>query len=92
MTVVFIAALATACLLTAIEELLTSIGRWRGLVALIASTAGILVLTPLAWSQIFYTLAATYLGLSFSIVVESLMPNTTMQRGGRNLPRRVPPL
>lgn len=92
MTVVFIAALATACLLTAIEELLTSIGRWRGLVALLASTAGIMVLTPLAWSQIVYALAATYLGLSFSILVESLIPNTALQRSGRNLPRRVPPL
>lgn len=92
MTVVFIAALATACLLTAIEELLTSIGRWRGLVALISATGGVLVLMPFGWEQIFYALAATYLGLSFSILLESLIPNTSLQRPGRNLPRRIPPL
>lgn len=92
MTVVFIVALATSCVLTAIEELLISIGRWRGLVALIVSIAGVLVLTPLGLEQVFYTLAATYLGLSFSIIIEALLPATTMQRTGRNLPRRVPPL
>lgn len=91
MTSLLVAAWATACVLTAIEELLISLGRWRGLLALTMSTVACLVLRPMAWDQIFYILAASFLGLISSVVTENLITGTP-DRVTRGLPRRVPPL
>lgn len=91
MTELLVAAWAVACILTAIEELLISLGKWRGLLALSMSTVACLVLRPLGWDQIFYVLAAAFLGLTSSVIVENLVTGTP-ERVIRGLPRRVPPL
>jgi chromate transport protein ChrA len=89
MTELLVAAWATACVLTAIEELLITLGRWRGLLALTMSTVACFVLRPIGWDQIFYILAAAFIGLISSVVVESLIAETP-ERIQRGLPRRVP--
>lgn len=91
MTDLIVAALSTACLLTAIEELLISIGKWRGLVALSMSTVACLVLRPMGWDQIFYVFASAFLGLVSSVVVETVFMGQP-ERMSRGLPRRIPPL
>jgi hypothetical protein len=91
MTELFVAAWATACLLTAIEELLISLGKWRGLLALSMSTVTCLVLRPMGWDQIFYILASAFVGLTSSVIIENLVTGTP-DRVQRGLPRRVPPL
>lgn len=91
MTALLVAALSTACVLTAIEELLISIGKWRGLVALSMSTVACLVLRPMGWDQIFYVLASAFLGLVSSVVVETVFMGQP-ERLSRGLPRRIPPL
>jgi len=91
MTELFVAAWATACLLTAIEELLISLGKWRGLLALSMSTVTCFVLRPMGWDQIFYILASAFVGLTSSVIIENLVTGTP-ERIQRGLPRRVPPL
>lgn len=91
MTELLVAAWATACLLTAIEELLISLGKWRGLLALSMSTVACIVLMPMGWNLIFYVLASAFVGLTSSVVVENLVTGTP-ERIQRGLPRRVPPL
>jgi hypothetical protein len=86
-----VAAWATACVLTAIEELLISLGRWRGLLALFMSTIACLVMLPMSLNLIFYVLASAFVGLTSSIVVETVFTGTP-ERVSRGLPRRVPPL
>jgi chromate transport protein ChrA len=91
MTELLVAAWAVACVLTAIEELLISLGKWRGLLALSMSTVACLVLRPLGWDQIFYVLSASFIGLISSVVVENLITGTP-ERVARGLPKKVPPL
>lgn len=91
MTELFVAAWATACLLTAIEELLISLGKWRGLLALSMSTVACFVLRPMGWDQIFYVLASAFIGLISSVIIENLVTGTP-ERIQRGLPKRVPPL
>lgn len=91
MTELLVAAWATACLLTAIEELLISLGKWRGLLALSMSTVACFVLMPIGWDLIFYVLASAFVGLTSSVIVENVVTGTP-ERIQRGLPRRVPPL
>ena len=91
MTELLVAAWAVACILTAIEELLISLGKWRGLLALFMSTVACLILRPIGWDQIFYVLAASFVGLTSSVIVENLVTGIP-ERVTRGLPRRVPPL
>lgn len=85
MEVVLISGLASACILTAIEGLIRPIGKWRGFVALIGSLAGCLVLTtPLAYLPV-YGLAAAFIALVLSILVDQ------WTGPGSNLPPRIPP-
>ena len=88
MTIVFIAGLAAACVLTAVENLLISIGKWRGLLALVMSIVGILVMGGYSKFTIFEILASTFLGLTFSLVVEQVFVGVSL-REVRNLPKRV---
>lgn len=85
MEVVLISGLASACILTAIEGLIRPIGKWRGLVALIGSLGGCLVLsTPLTRLPV-YGLAAAFIALVLSILVDQWTST------GSNLPPRIPP-
>lgn len=88
MTVVLISALATACVLTAVENLLISLGKWRGLLGLAMSITAILVMGGYSKFTIFEILASTFLGLSLSLVVEQVFVGVSL-REVRNLPKRV---
>ena len=86
MTTIIIAALATACILTAVEGLIASIGKWRGLLALGASLVCLVGLyTPMAYLPV-YGLATTFLGLVMSLAVEQIFSVID----AKQLPRRVP--
>jgi hypothetical protein len=86
MTTVLIAAMATACILTAVEGLLISLGKWRGLLGLVASLGFCLTLdTKLSYLPV-YGLAATFGGLVMSILVEQLSSPATTK-----LPKPIPP-
>lgn len=91
MTTFLVIAWSTACVLTAVEELFMSLGRWRGLLALTMSTIGTLVLVPFGWPQIFYVLATSFAGLTSSVVVEQVFTGQP-ERAKRGLPKRIPPL
>jgi uncharacterized protein involved in cysteine biosynthesis len=88
MTTVLIAGLASACVLTAVEGLLISLGKWRGLLSLIMSTTGILVMAGYSKFTIFEVLAATFVGLVLSLAVEQVFTGVSL-REVRNLPKRV---
>lgn len=86
MTTVLIVSMATACILTAVEGLIFQLGKWRGLLGLIASLGFCLVLgTKLSYLPV-YGLAATFGGLVMSILVEQIStPANT------NLPKPILP-
>jgi hypothetical protein len=88
MGIVIISGLATACILTAVESFLKPLGKWRGLLALIVALVFSINLNT-KWLYLgAYTLAATFVGLTLSIIVEQLftVPNARQERG---LPNKV---
>ena len=87
---VLVVGLATGCLITAVEGLLILLGKFRGLVALIASLAGFWVITGLHPKTIFEVLAATFVGLTASMVVEQSFTGIS-SREIKGLPKRIPP-
>jgi hypothetical protein len=88
MTTVLITGLATACVLTAVEGLLVNLGKWRGLLALSFSIIGCLTLGVSAREAAFYILAATFVGLTASLVVEQTFTGISI-REMRGLPKRI---
>jgi uncharacterized protein involved in cysteine biosynthesis len=89
MTTVIIAGLATACLLTAVEGLLINLGKWRGLASLVLSILFCLNLGTELKYLFSYTLAATFVGLTLSYLVEQLFTGVS-PRTARGLPNRIP--
>jgi len=88
MGTVIISGLATACILTAVETLIKPLGKWRGLLAILVAL-GFSINLDTKWSYLAaYTLASTFVGLTFSIIVEQLftVPSSRQERG---LPNRV---
>jgi len=88
MTTLFISSLAVAAILTAIESLIISLNKWRGLVALtlaipscILMGCGVRFLAP-------YALAVTFLSLTMSLLVEQTFTGISV-REFRGLPKRV---
>jgi len=82
-----ISALATACILSAVEAFLLPLGKWRGLLGIVLSTVfcillgvGLRYITP-------YILGSTFVGLILSLLVEQIF--TGAQKG--DLPKRIPP-
>jgi len=88
MTVILISAMATACVLTAVEGLIVSLGKWRGLLALASSIAGCLTLGVSAREAAVYILASTFVGLTASLVVEQTFTGISI-REMRGLPKRI---
>lgn len=88
MTNVVIAALATACVLTAVEGLLVSIGKWRGLLAISISLPSSIILGVSGLPLLIYCLASTFLGLTMSLLVEQVFTGVSI-REMRGLPKRV---
>jgi hypothetical protein len=89
MTTVFIAGLATACLLTAVEGLLINLGKFRGLLSFILSTLFCINLGTSLKDLVVYTLATTFVGLTLSYLVEQLFTGVN-PRTARGLPNRIP--
>ena len=88
MDIIIISALAIACILTAIEGLFRPLGKLRGLLGL---ALGVLVcLNQGAELKLLgvYTLAATFLGLSLSLLVEQSFVGIN-ERELRGLPSRI---
>jgi hypothetical protein len=88
MDIILIAGLATACVLTAVEGLLTPLGKWRGLLALSLATAGCFNLGAPLSQMITHVLAAAFVGLTLSIAVEQVFSGISV-RQARGLPNRV---
>ena len=89
MTTILIAGLATACILTAVEGLIFNLGKWRGLAYLVLSTLFCLNLDTRLKYLTVYTLAATFVGLTLSYLVEQLFTGVN-PRTARGLPNRIP--
>jgi len=89
MTTVIISGLATACILTAVEGLLINLGKWRGLVSLLLSILFCINLGTKLRYLTTYTLAATFVGLTLSYLVEQLFTGVN-PRTARGLPNRIP--
>jgi hypothetical protein len=90
MGTILISAFAVACILTAIEGFYRSIGKWRGLVALVFSSIFCVTLEVRLRYLAIYILASLFAGLTLSLLVEQLFVGTN-DRDLRNLPRRIPP-
>lgn len=88
MTELVVSAAAVACLLTAIEGLIVSIGKWRGLIAAIFAPVFCLILGVSGFELLVYSLAATFLGLTASLAIEQAFTGVSV-REMRGLPRRV---
>jgi hypothetical protein len=88
MGIILIAALATAFILTAIENLLIPLGKWRGLLALGLSMLALINLEVKWLYLVVYAFASTFIGLTLSILVEQIFDGST-RRKFRDLPRRV---
>jgi hypothetical protein len=82
-----ISALATACILSAVEAFLLPLGKWRGLLGL-AFSAGFCMLLDVGLRYLTpYILGSTFVGLILSLLVEQIF--TGVEKG--NLPKRIPP-
>lgn len=88
MTNVVIAALATACVLTAVEGLIVSLGKWRGLLATAIAVPSSIILGVSGLPLLVYCLASTFLGLTMSLLVEQVFTGPSV-REMRGLPKRV---
>jgi hypothetical protein len=88
MTNVVIAALATACVLTAVEGLIISIGKWRGLLASAIAVPSSIILGVSGLPLLIYCFASTFLGLTMSLLVEQVFTGSSV-REMRGLPKRV---
>jgi hypothetical protein len=87
-----IASLSTAFVLTAVEELIKNLGKYRGLLALGIGFLGTYFTgTHTPGMLIFTSLAAGFVGLTCSMSVLSLIESRN-PRIVRGMPRRVPPL
>jgi hypothetical protein len=88
MGIVLIAALATACILTAVESLIKPLGKWRGLLALVLSLLACLNLNTRPLYLVVYALASTFVSLTVSLATEQILVGTS-PRQERGLPNRV---
>jgi len=88
MDIILIAGLATACALTAVEGLVTPLGKWRGLLALVTATAGCFNLGAPLSQMMTHVLATAFVGLTLSIAVEQVFSGISV-RQARGLPNRV---
>jgi hypothetical protein len=87
-----IASLATAFVLTAVEELLMNLGKYRGLLAFLVSLLGAYFTDTTKPGMLIFTgFAAAFAGITLSVSVVSLLESRD-PRIVRRLPRRVPPL
>jgi len=92
MTELIIVSLSTAFVLTAVEELLISLGKWRGLLALVVSLFASYFVIDHTWGLIVFTsFAASFLGMTCTMLVRTLL-EVNDPRTLRGVPRRVPPL
>jgi len=87
MGTLIISALATACILAAVEAFLIKLGKWRGLLAIVLSLIFCLTLTVRLRFLFPYVLASTFVGLTLSLIVEQIF--TGLPKG--DLPKRIPP-
>lgn len=88
MTTLVLASLATAAILTAIEGLLFSLGKWRGLVASICGICFPVILGITDITLLVYFFAVTFAGLTISLAVEQAFTGVSV-RQMRGLPNRV---
>lgn len=82
-----ISALATACILAAVEAFLLQLGKWRGLLGLALNTIFCLTLGVSLRYLTPYVLGSTFVGLVLSLLVEQIF--TGVEKG--DLPKRIPP-
>jgi len=87
MGTLLISALATACILSAVEAFILPLGKWRGLLGIVLNTIFCLTLEVKLRFMVPYVLGATFIGLTLSLLVEQIF--TGLPKG--DLPKRVPP-
>ena len=87
MDIVLISALSAACILSAVEAFIFSLGKWRGLLAIGLNIVFCLTLNVKFRFLIPYILASTFIGLTLSLLVEKIF--TGLPKG--DLPNRIPP-
>lgn len=92
MTELLIVSLSTAFIITAVEELLFNMGKWRGLLALFVSIIGSYLTLRHNWGFIVFTsFGASFAGMTCAMLVGTLI-EAREPRVVSGLPRRVPPI
>lgn len=92
MTELVIISLATAFVISAVDELLFPLGKWRGLVSLGISILGSVMLVEYNVGLIAFTaLASSFGGIVCSMLVRTLVESND-PRLVRGVPKRIPPL
>ena len=87
MDMLLISALATACILTAVEAFIRPLGKLRGLLGIVLNTAFCLILVVRLGHIGPYSLASTFLSLPLSLIVERIFVGVET----KDLPNRIPP-
>lgn len=88
MTEVLLVALAACFFVSGIEEIITPLGRWRGLAAIILSLP-LLFLNDSILESIVSIFASSFLVL---VIISYTQSGVISESMARRLPRRVPPL
>lgn len=82
---------ATAFIISAIEGVFFSLNKWRGLVAILLSGAGAYYTISDVPVAVLTALAASFIGMTASVLVESSIDRANVKVVNR-MPRRIPPL
>lgn len=88
MTILVLSSLSIAAILTAIEGLIVSVGKWRGLIAIVFGVIFPFTLGIRDYTLIVYALASTFVGLTASLAVEQAFTGVSV-RQMRGLPKRI---
>ena len=88
MTILIVSGLAVAAVLTAIESLLVSLNKLRGLFALVLSVPTCILMGCSLRFLPVYSLAVTFLSLTLSLFVEQIFTGISL-REFRGLPERI---
>jgi hypothetical protein len=91
MTELLLISFATAFIISAIEGTLISLGKWRGLVALLLSAGGAYLIVPDWKVAIVTSLASSFIGMCSAVLIETTIEKANIKTVNR-MPRRVPPM
>jgi len=91
MTELLLISFATAFIISAIEGIFISLGKWRGLAALLFSAGGAYLIVTDWKVGIVTALASSFIGMCAAVLIETTIEKANIKTVNR-MPRRVPPM